>query len=642
MNADRGLSFRIVATLAALWAGPELVRAQTVGMEWRHIGNTVIESGLASVSTGPVDRVWFAADGSKLIALTRSGRAFETEDFEQWKALPQSPVPPPDSKAPANNILGPAAKLRTAIGGAKLYALAQAAYRSDDGGGTWVNLTSYRGVSILGSNLRDLAASPRDPDELVVAGDTGVWRSLDGGLSWTGMNQFLPNLAVRRILLLPNGMNGLRAMLGGSPENEVVEWVPGEKTAWRIVEDPATAQEKTLKLFLSSRLGASITAVAARGNAVYAGSGEGQLWASLDGGATFSTPTERVPGPVESIFISPDDSRIALAALAARATTASATRAPRVLRTMNGGIFWDDMTANLPEAAVHGVTADFPSGAVYAATDAGIFMTLTDLGSAGRATSWIPVTGPRSGVPGSAPAMDVKLDSGGNQLFAAVDGYGVFAAIAPHRLKNVRVVNAADFSSRAASPGGLLSVIGAKVQSVQAASLNVPVLASTELTSQIQVPFDVKGNLLLLTLDSATGRVNVGLALQSASPAIFVDPDGAPLILDGESGLLLDQGKPARAKSRVQILATGLGRVKPDWPAGLAAPLTDPPQVNAPVRVYLDGVPLEVTRAILAPGYIGFYLVEAVIPAIVNQGPGELYMEAEGQISNHVRIYLTL
>ncbi len=56
---------------------------------------------------------------------------------------------------------------------------------------------------------------------------------------------------------------------------------------------------------------------------------------------------------------------------------------------MNGGGFWDDITANLPDAAAaHGVTADRASGAIYVATDAGIFFTATDLGSAGRPTNW--------------------------------------------------------------------------------------------------------------------------------------------------------------------------------------------------------------------------------------------------------------
>ena len=47
---------------------------------------------------------------------------------------------------------------------------------------------------------------------------------------------------------------------------------------------------------------------------------------------------------------------------------------------------------------------------------------------------------------------------------------------------------------------------------------------------------------------------------------------------------------------------------------------------------------MDVVRAVLAPGYIGFYLVEIEIPNIVNYGPVELYIDAEGRLSNRVRV----
>jgi uncharacterized protein (TIGR03437 family) len=128
--------------------------------------------------------------------------------------------------------------------------------------------------------------------------------------------------------------------------------------------------------------------------------------------------------------------------------------------------------------------------------------------------------------------------------------------------------------------------------------------------------------------------------LKSASPAIFVDPEGTPLIMDAASGVLLDESKPARMGSRIQVLATGLGQVTPDWPTGLAAPLKNAPRVVAAVHAYLDGLPVEVTQASLAPGYVGFYLIELQVPRIADTGPSELYVEADGQQSNHVRLYV--
>jgi uncharacterized protein (TIGR03437 family) len=170
--------------------------------------------------------------------------------------------------------------------------------------------------------------------------------------------------------------------------------------------------------------------------------------------------------------------------------------------------------------------------------------------------------------------------------------------------------------------------------------MQVPVLAASDSASQIQVPFEATGTSVSLAFKAATGRFTVGLPLQSVSPAIFVDPDGSPLIMDAESGVLLDASKPAHANTRVQVLATGFGRVQPDWPTGLAAPLSDPPRVIAAVRATLDRIPLEVTQAALAPGYIGFYLIEIQLPQVLNAGPAELVLEAEGQQSNRVRLYV--
>jgi uncharacterized protein (TIGR03437 family) len=66
----------------------------------------------------------------------------------------------------------------------------------------------------------------------------------------------------------------------------------------------------------------------------------------------------------------------------------------------------------------------------------------------------------------------------------------------------------------------------------------------------------------------------------------------------------------------------------------------DPHAVTAQVKAWLDGVSIPVTRAALAPGYIGFYLIEAQLPAIANFGAAQLYIAADGQESNRVQIVI--
>jgi uncharacterized protein (TIGR03437 family) len=374
-------------------------------------------------------------------------------------------------------------------------------------------------------------------------------------------------------------------------------------------------------------LGVPIVVAAVQGAYLYAGSADGRLLSSADQGATWR---EQNGVLVEAIFVDAQEPRVALAALARTPGQA------RILRTVNGGLYWDDVTSNLPDVSVRGVAADRSTGAVYVATDAGVFESTMSLNAADPlAPSWSLV----GGLP-VAPAMDVRLDDGANQLYVTILGYGVHATSAPHRARAPKLVNAADFTSRAAAPGSLLSVVGASVTEGRTGTSAVPILANAPAESQIQVPFEAAGTALQLVLESTRGRLLLNAPLAMVSPAIFVDRDGAPMLLDAASGVMLDAATPARAGSHIQILATGLGRVRPDWPTGLAAPLDNPPQVVAPVRAFLDGVPVDVLQSTLAPGYVGFYLIEVRLPEIVNRGAAILSVEAGGRMSNRVRVFV--
>jgi uncharacterized protein (TIGR03437 family) len=241
-----------------------------------------------------------------------------------------------------------------------------------------------------------------------------------------------------------------------------------------------------------------------------------------------------------------------------------------------------------------------------------------------------------AGLP-DGPAYDVRLDPAGVQLYVAVDGYGVYATAVPHR-QPLRVLNTADFSARPAAPGSLVTVMGARVNSAAGGNLSYPVLGiPSETQSQIQVPFAAVGPTVALALETSAGAVSLPLQVQPVSPAIFVF-DGVPMLYDADSGLLVDGRNPAHSNGRIQILATGLGRVRPDWPTGLPAPLLNPPTAVATVRVFLDGVSLPATRATLDPGQVGFYLVEVQLPVVMNFGSSQIWIAADGQESNRVQV----
>ncbi len=465
--------------------------AKETALDWRRIGNSAIRTRSGELATGPVERVWFERES--LAVETASGNIFLTDDFETWR--------PSRSKAP----------------------------------------------------LSATAAATRGEQELVEADSDGIWRSLDGGRTWAGLNNTLPNLPVERIL----DSRPLRI----ASRNTIFEW---QRDSWARVGDARAATAR-------------------------------------------SWQDEADP------------------------LTTLAVRDGKLFRTVNGGDLWDDVTLNLAGTAIYGVTAHRESNSVYAATAAGVFMATLDLRAPVPGGSWRRLTG---ALP-EAKALDVHLDDNGNQLFVAFEGWGIYAALAPHRRQLPSLVSAADLRPRPAAPGALLSILGPDALRVRGA-VSMGSLAGE---TQLQVPFNAEGREVLLQLESAARNWSLSVPLERAAPAVF-ERDGAPMLIDGDSGVLLDGLRPARSGMRLQILATGLGRVRPEWPAGVEAPLEAPPAVEAPVRVLLDGQALEVTRAVLAPGYIGFYLVEALVPNLVNRGTAELSLEVAGRESNRVRVYI--
>lgn len=583
---------------------------------WKHVAGTTIDEGLAGPASGPVDSVWYAPGGRALLARTQSGRIFEiggeNSAIANWRlnTAGAPSQPPANLEAFAETLPEPGAKIQSVSG--RLYAAAPSnLYESEDNGQTWVNLTGFNNRSILGGGFTALAVSPADPQELTAANRFGVWRSLDGGLSWRALNEDLPNLPVRK--LIGRGMILLA-------DGEAAEAAQG---LWKPVA--AADPELALRARFGAALHTDLSAAAESDAVAYAGTGDGRLLVSQDGGSTWGAASAATGSPIARIWVDGESAGVALAASGSR-----------LFRTVNAGLFWDDVTGALPPGEIHGIAADRAAGVVYLATDAGVYGAKLSLNDAGAAApSWASIS---RDLP-AAPAWDVALNPD-NTMTVALDGYGVFESPAPYRSRGVRLVSGADLTERAAAPGSLVSVLGANVATAKNDGIAYPVLAASNESSQLQVPFEATPGTYSLALQGANDRWTVPLTVKDAAPAIFVDADGSPLVLDAESGLVLDSKVPIYAGSSVEILATGLGKVTPAWPTGVPAPVDSPPTVNANVTAFLDGQQIEVTRAVLAPDYVGYYLIRLRIPSIVNRGANEFRIVMNGEESNKVKLYL--
>src|SRR5579863_1212754 len=168
---------------------------------WRKLGNDSVGLNLAGPAGGPVDAVWFAPAGERLFVRTRSGQILETADFANW-TVSRSPsiVSPLPEIGLSSNVRSPESGARILMGGGRLYSLGNNLEVSYDFGSTWSNLTGFDGEPVIGSHQHGVAISPLDPRQIVVANDFGVWRTADGGLSWSGLNEELPNLPMRHLL----------------------------------------------------------------------------------------------------------------------------------------------------------------------------------------------------------------------------------------------------------------------------------------------------------------------------------------------------------------------------------------------------------------------------------------------------------
>ncbi len=605
--------------LTAIWGLAVSVLATGIHAQtspaWSAVAGYTVNLGLAGPATGPVRAVWYSAGGARLLAQTESGKVFETTDFQHWRLNSDDLIPSPPAKPAA---LGrPESGVKVDTGGARRYSVTlDNVYASDDGI-SWVNLTGFNGLSIIGDGFSALAVSPSNALDITASNQSGVWRSLDGGLSWQSLNEELPNLNARS---LAGQRTVALATAAGSTQLASV-------TAGRWTPVEGVAQDAVLRAQVLAKYSITSSAVAQSGGVIYAGTPDGQMFViANEGAAPRPSQIASAGSAINRIWIDPANPQAALAASGAK-----------LFRTTSAGSFWDDVTGALNAGAIHGVTADSSAGVVYAATDSGVFAGRVSLNAADRVpATWKPL-------PGNLPiaaAWDARLNMDGT-LTVLLDGYGVFEAPAPHRSLAPHIVNGADMTDRAAAPGSLISVIGANVKQASSGKNAYPVLLASEQSSQLQVPFEVAPGTLQLAVQSDGGLLWMApLNVKEAAPAIFVNADGTPLIQDASSGLVIDAGTPLRAGTVIQVLATGLGRVTPEWPTGVPAPVDSPPSVVAPVSAFLDGIPIRVNRATLAPTLVGNYLVELEIPAIVNRGASELRIVVNGEESNRVKLFL--
>lgn len=370
-----------------------------------------------------------------------------------------------------------------------------ALYRSLDGGASFTPV----GGSVVHADQHAIVFDPRNPQVVYSGNDGGIYRSPDGGATWTSLNN---NLELTQFYGGLSVSADLSRIMGGTQDNGTVEyrgsvewprilggdggftaihplapdtawaetqWQPGNGFAgprrrstagggFQLMMNGITATDRALfipplvmdaarpsrllfgtyRLYETRNSGQQWTAISpdlarvpgagvisaiapapSNVDVVYAGTSDGLVRVTTNGGTTWATGSGLPNRYVEHLVVDPDDARRAWAAVSGFGTG-------HVWVTTDGGATWANASGNLPDVPVNALAFVATTGALYAGTDLGMFVA----GNAGAtastgagSTAWTPFN---EGFPNVA-VFALAYHAGSGTLVAGTHGRGTFA-----------------------------------------------------------------------------------------------------------------------------------------------------------------------------------------------------------------------
>lgn len=176
-------------------------------------------------------------------------------------------------------------------------------YKTTDGGGTWSRINAA-GSLPEDALVSSIAIDPRQTSRLLIATQRGVLRSEDGGVNWQANNTGLPHQAVRRLALCPAQPDivylTLSSLAGVEPWQGGVYRSTDGGTTWTACNNglSQTVGPKSGSINLTSWY--ECLAVHPQDPEIVYVGGEGwvnaALYQTLDGGEHWVSVTDRKPG----------------------------------------------------------------------------------------------------------------------------------------------------------------------------------------------------------------------------------------------------------------------------------------------------------------------------------------------------------
>jgi photosystem II stability/assembly factor-like uncharacterized protein len=255
-------------------------------------------------------------------------------------------------------------------------------FRSSNGGDSWVS--GFHGIA-ASDRTNWNAPLVHDPltTQRLYTGTYRVYRTTDGAANWDAIS------------------------------GDLTDGHPTALSSTRKVEPDSRSH-------LASVVDGTITTLAAsavNGNVVWAGTDDGHVWVTPNGGSTWTNVD--VPGRTEWVTRVEADPFSASTAYVTYSGYRNGSRLPRIFRTTDSGASWTDISGNLPDVPLNGVNADpnpVMRGRLFVASDLGVFVT-DDYGS-----TWSKLG---SGMP-PVVVLDLDLTTPTRQLWAGTHGRSIY------------------------------------------------------------------------------------------------------------------------------------------------------------------------------------------------------------------------
>ncbi len=522
--------------------------------------------------------------------------------------------------------------------GLRLYFGGRSVYQTLDGGGLWTPISPDLAAPDSSASITAIAVAPGNPNRVYAATSTGAfWFTGNalGDATWTQSKSPLPARFLSHIAVDPGNPDTAYVAFSGFGTGHLYKTSDGGFTFTNL--SAGLPDVPVNEIALDPDLPGTIYLATDTG--VLASPDDGQSWTRAGAGlpnavvpsvslhrssrllraATHGRGMWELPVPLATPGLTPQISAL-------QPASGSVTTTPPVI-TVTGSNFTSETTI---------LWNGFARGTTYVSpTQVTVTPAPADLVFPGRATLTAS-NPPRAG----GLSIPVNFDIG------PAPAPGPLPSLSPGGLFTIYGKNLAAGLARAVAGSQPLTLAGAIV------NVNgVPAALSYASPTQINVQapwglFSTRATVEVIVGNLSSGVLPANVA--SATPLIYtLNGAGQGAIVNAITGNIaavpgsFPGATPVSQGSYISIYCTGLGPVSAAQSPGVPASSTVLASVYSPVTVSMAGIGAKVLFAGLAPGFVGLYQVNAQVPAAVGSSSAvPLSLTVNGTASNTVTFAL--